>query len=238
MKPERSEGTGENAAQHGGHAHEYESSTRAKETPQTEFGLPKDGALSRGSRASRAKGKPRTRIDGRRAEDSHDTRPAGLDDGGRDEGERLNELAREEASDGTPADAMGTSIEAERVPLEWSEADERVLKLLLGDERESIPNTLFEPREREDIRDRLQDLKVQLKGMQEMNVEQLEALTTTISEMREASERIGKKDWLLFAMGAVVAFAISAAFSPATVVFIAKLFVHEVAHLFGEGLAG
>ena len=74
--------------------------------------------------------------------------------------------------------------------------------------------------------------------VREMNVEQLEALTTTISEMREASERIGRKDWALLAIGALTTLVISVALPPAAVVTITKLFIHKVAHLFGEELAG
>jgi hypothetical protein len=73
--------------------------------------------------------------------------------------------------------------------------------------------------------------------MQKPTEERLKAMETTLSEIREASERIGRKDWLLLGIGALIAFAISAMFSPATAVHIAKLFIHQVAHLFDEELA-
>jgi hypothetical protein len=127
---------------------------------------------------------------------------------------------------------------------EWSVRDASLLKRLLGLGRESVPNTPFEPEEREDIRARLQELKEQLKetqDTQELAVKHLEALEKTLKEMREASEaseRIGRKDWALLAIGALTTLVISVALPPAAVVTITKLFIHKVAHLFGEELAG
>lgn len=67
--------------------------------------------------------------------------------------------------------------------------------------------------------------------------EQLGLIQTTLDATREESGRIGRKDWLLFGIGTLTTLAISGAFSPAAAVYLAKLFIHEVAHLFGE-LAG
>ena len=171
-------------------------------------------------------------VPGQSGIENHDTQSAELDD----------ELVPEEGVDGTPADAAGTSTEAERISPEWSEGDERLLKLLLGPGREPIPNTPFRRSELNDIDDRLQEVMEQLTEMKEtlkITDGQLKAMKTTLDEAREASERIGREDWLLFAIGTLTTFAISAAFSPATVVYIAKLFIHKVvAHLFVEQLAG
>jgi hypothetical protein len=132
-------------------------------------------------------------------------------------------------------------VEANRVSPEPSERNERLLEWLLGPRRESLPNTLFEPSELKEINVSLEELKKYLTTMLEMQKfrdEQLDAMETTLDAMREASKRIGRKDWLLLGIGAVTALAISAAFPPATVVHFTKLFVHKVGYLFAKELAG
>lgn len=136
--------------------------------------------------------------------------------------------------------AAGTLTEADRGPSEWSEGDERLLKWLVGPRSESIPNTLLGPLERSDIDDRFQKLMERLTKTQEtlkLTTEQLRMIQTTLDTTRKESSRIGRKDWLLFGIGTLTTLAISGAFSPAAAVYLAKLFIHEVAHLFGE-LAG
>src|SRR5690242_4311875 len=84
-----------------------------------------------------------------------------------------------------------------------------LLKRLLGLGHRSVPNTPFEPEEREIIPALLQELKQQLKetqDTQELAVKHLEELEKTLKEIREASEaseRIGRKDWALLAIGAL-----------------------------------
>lgn len=133
-----------------------------------------------------------------------------------------------------------TAEEAKRVSPEWSERDARLLKRLSGPWRESVSNKPFEPAERVDIAARLQELMMQLKETQEtqeLAVKHLEALEKTLKETREASERMGRKDWAVLAIGAFTTLVISVALPPAMVVIIAKLFIHKVAHLFSEELA-
>lgn len=157
------------------------------------------------------------------------------------DGRKEDEHPKAPTGQPTRRGAMGTLTEANRVFPEWSERDARLLKTLFGPRRESVPNTLFGPSELKDIDVRLQELKEQLKETQEtlkLTNEQLKAMNTTLDETHEASKRIGRKDWLLLGIGALVTLAISAAFPPATVVSITKLFIHKVGHLFVEELAG
>jgi hypothetical protein len=121
--------------------------------------------------------------------------------------------------------------------LEWSERDERLLGWLRGPRGESFPNTPFRSSERDDLEVALQNFAERITEIQEFAAE-LKAVNATLDQMREDSERIGRKDWLLLGIGAVTALGLNAAFPPAVVVHGTKLFVHGVAHLFGEGLAG
>ena len=121
---------------------------------------------------------------------------------------------------------------------EWSERDERLLKWFLGPEHDSISNTLFEPSERRDINERLLKLMTDLEEKQKLTTDQLKALKTSFDETREASERLGRKDWLMFGMGAFASLLISAVFSPAAVIHFSMRFIHAVGHLFVEGQAG
>ena len=130
---------------------------------------------------------------------------------------------------------------AKQVSLEWSEQDARLLERLLGPRRESVPNTRLRRSERVDIDAQLKELKKQLRETQEtqeLALKHLEALEETLKETSEASERMGRKDWALLAIGAFTTLVISVALPPATVVTITKLFIHNVAHLFSEELAG
>jgi hypothetical protein len=119
-----------------------------------------------------------------------------------------------------------------------------LLERLFGSGRESFPNTPFKPSEREDIGKRLDELMTEVtKTREELGLAtgQLEAMKMMLDETRkasEASERIGRKDWLLLGIGAVASLAISVAFPPAAVVHITGLFIHKVGHLFVEELAG
>jgi hypothetical protein len=137
----------------------------------------------------------------------------------------------------TAAEREPTS-KADRVSPEWSERDARLLNWLLGPQQKSLPNTPLEPSELKDIDVRLQELMRHLTETQKFTAEQLEAMKATLDETRKAGERIGRKDWLLLGIGALTALAISAMFPPATLVHMTKLFIHGVAHLYGEELAG
>jgi hypothetical protein len=121
---------------------------------------------------------------------------------------------------------------------EWSERDARLLKWLLGPQRESLPNTRLERSEVKDIETRLQRLMEYLTETQKLTAEQLEAMKATLDETRKASERLGRKDWLLVGIGALTTLAINVVFPPATVVHVTKLFIHDVAHLFSKELTG
>ena len=141
----------------------------------------------------------------------------------------------------TPAEATSTPAEVKRVPLEWSDRDEGLLKKLRKPWRQSIPNKPFEPWEREDIGDRLQKLTKQITAMREeldLNTEQLEAVTTTLREIDKESGQIGRKDWVMLGITSLVTLGLSSLVPSATVMLVTKMFLHAVAHFFGEAAAG
>ena len=127
---------------------------------------------------------------------------------------------------------MPSEVETGDGSPEWSERVALELEWVL-----ESPNTRFELPELKGVDGVLRELAEDLKHVaetQKLTAQQLGGLRATVEDMREASRRIGRKDWVLLGMGAVTAWAIRAAFPPAVVVHAGKLFVHEVAHLFVE----
>jgi hypothetical protein len=116
------------------------------------------------------------------------------------------------------------------------EHDASVQKLL-----ESLPNTKFRPGELENIPVLIQEVLEGIKNLEEMQSltdDQLQEVKKTLDKQGKDAGRLGKKDWTLVAIGAVTTLAISVALPAPTVLAFTKLFIHEAAHLFGEGLAG
>jgi hypothetical protein len=75
-------------------------------------------------------------------------------------------------------------------------------------------NTPFLPQERDRIARSVEEIKVSMSSRPDIQPEQLRYLFEKLDEMSDASERLGRKDWINFALGSVTSVIISAAFDP------------------------
>lgn len=119
---------------------------------------------------------------------------------------------------------------------EWSQGDERLLKWLVKPQDDPFSNKSFNHSELNDIAVRLERFQKKVTKGQDLTNERVKALNATVEEIHKASTRLGRKDWLMLGIGALGSLAISAVFPPATVLHMARLFIHTVAPLYLEAL--
>ena len=75
-------------------------------------------------------------------------------------------------------------------------------------------NTPFSENELDQIASSLDDIKIAMAHRDDVKPEQLRYLEEKLREMREASERLGRKDWINYAVGTLTSVVITAAFEP------------------------
>ena len=67
------------------------------------------------------------------------------------------------------------------------------------------------------ISDRLDDIKNLVRELFELSADQLHAIDQRVDEPKEASERLGRKDWLMIFYGSLVSTFITAAVPPGVI---------------------
>jgi hypothetical protein len=75
-------------------------------------------------------------------------------------------------------------------------------------------NTPFTTNERQQITETLARVEVEIARSRSLSAEQARVLHEILEEMRAAAERLGRKDWLMLALGILASLIISAAFAP------------------------
>ncbi len=75
-------------------------------------------------------------------------------------------------------------------------------------------NDPFTPSERHDVATKLDELKQQFLCAQQFQMEQADFIERQFTYLREASERLGRKDWLNTALGGFVALIVGLALEP------------------------
>lgn len=78
----------------------------------------------------------------------------------------------------------------------------------------SEDNSTFTTEERGRLAETLGRVEEQIRSSQQLSKEQTQVLHKSFQLMRETSERMGRKDWQLYALGTLTSLAISAAFAP------------------------
>lgn len=96
-------------------------------------------------------------------------------------------------------------------------------------------NTPFTPNEQATISDRLDEIKDLVREQFELNADQLRAIDRRVDELKEASQRLGRKDWLLIFYGGLVSTFMTDAMPPNVIQTILTTVVHGIAHIFGFG---
>ena len=94
-----------------------------------------------------------------------------------------------------------------------------------------IPNTPFSPEERETILEQLDEIEAHVLDTHSLAADQAKFLKKQLSYLKESSSRLGRKDWLTLALGAVVSVAISVGPDIGRNLF--QLFITAIRHVFG-----
>lgn len=96
----------------------------------------------------------------------------------------------------------------------------------------SIENTPFTVAERHEIAAQLTALAASAQESHTLSESQLQLLHARLAQLRDASTRLGRKDWLAVFVGVMLTLAVTAALPPEVVRDAMESFVQDVKHLF------
>lgn len=116
----------------------------------------------------------------------------------------------------------------------WEEL--RRKRTFLGRARqEDLANTSFTTEERAEIADQLKEIEESVKRACSLSAEQAEYVERRFDEVKDASHRLGRKDWLLLFGGVLFSLILSAVVPPEVVQHILTMAAQGMSHLFGAG---
>lgn len=130
-------------------------------------------------------------------------------------------MEREEASDRVERLGEGAPDRAELA--------ERLMKLVDSDD-----NRAFDPSELAEIRIEIEALHAQvedLTNLAKLNLEQQKVLGRSLDKIQSGSERLGRKDWLTYAIGVGTTLVIAEVVPPLVLLRLAVHAIHAVGHL-------
>jgi hypothetical protein len=123
-------------------------------------------------------------------------------------------------------------VVSDEAPDLWGQS---VLKRrLLSAMEASDENTPFTESQRAEITDRLQHIEDQLREHGELTAAQLERVEEKFEDIKEASGRLGKKDWWTYTIGALTTLFVASTVTPDVANHILTTVVGAVAHLLGN----
>jgi hypothetical protein len=111
--------------------------------------------------------------------------------------------------------------------IDWDELG-RDLKAFL----KTAKDTPFAGNELENVRGALQDAQEQLADLKGLNDEQVAMIRDLSERLDRSSEHLGRKDWVIAAIGAGTALVIAGVVPPLFMLHIGAKFIHEIGHLF------
>jgi hypothetical protein len=111
--------------------------------------------------------------------------------------------------------------------IDWDELA-RDLKAFL----KTAKDTPFAGNELEDVRDALRDAQEQLADLKGLNDEQAAMIRDLSGRLDRSSEHLGRKDWVIAAIGAGSALVIAGAVPPLFMLHIGVKLFHDIGHLF------
>ena len=100
---------------------------------------------------------------------------------------------------------------------------------------DAADNSPFTQPERDEIAKQLDEITGYVREHFELRDDQLAALGQTVEELKEASERVGRKDWKLMFYGAFISLGLEHAVQSGVVEAMFRLAVQGLGHLFGAG---
>ncbi|HEY1919321.1 MAG TPA: hypothetical protein VGH27_27440 [Streptosporangiaceae bacterium] len=116
----------------------------------------------------------------------------------------------------------------------WAEL-QQVPEVLAAAQTAEASNTPFTATELTEISGRLDEIKSLVRERFDLTSEQLYAIDQRLDEVKEASGRLGRKDWLMVFYGSLVSVFVTDAVPPSVIQTILSVVVHGIAHLFGIG---
>lgn len=116
----------------------------------------------------------------------------------------------------------------------WAEM-RRSRELIAATQRADFSNAPFTQDEQQQIAALLQEIKKQVSEQFELTNEQMAQVNEKLDELSEASTRMGRKDWLIIALGTIAALIITATVLPGIGEHILAMIIHGLGHLFTGG---
>jgi hypothetical protein len=90
----------------------------------------------------------------------------------------------------------------------------------------------FTASEQAEVRDEIKELRVQVGRLTELNRNQQEAIGQLLTEVQHGSERMGRKDWVTYAIGAATSLVIMEIVPPLVLLPLAVHAIHTLGPLF------
>jgi len=106
---------------------------------------------------------------------------------------------------------------------------------LTGQASPDIENTPFTATEQSEVSGHLRQIKNNLNNIPELTSAQVSEIGIRLEHLEEASERVGRKDWLMMFNGAIASLILSDLLPPQIAEHIIVMAIQGLAHLFGIG---
>ena len=144
--------------------------------------------------------------------------------------EAYRELGDDLERDEVPASLevpTGPTAESLSFSTDWDE-----LLGELSDALETTGDTPFAGDELATVRSALHDAQKEIMRLEKVNAAQLALVESLSEQLGRATDRIGRKDWLIMSIGAGTALVIAGVVPSAFMLHVGAKFFHEIAHLF------
>jgi hypothetical protein len=117
----------------------------------------------------------------------------------------------------------------------WDELG-RERQLVQATEPDAEENSAFTLEEQAQIAIRLDEVREVLIGTDNLEGDRLRAIETRLDYLKEASTRMGRRDWLNIFYGSVFSWALTSLISPTAAREVIFAVAHGIGHFFGGGL--
>ena len=116
----------------------------------------------------------------------------------------------------------------------WAEL-QRAPEILAAAQAAEGSNAPFTPAEQAEISRELDEIKKLVRERFELTSEQSSAMDERLDDIKEASERLRRKDWLMLLYGGLISTFLTDAVPSGVIQTVLVTVVHGIAHLFGVG---
>jgi hypothetical protein len=128
-----------------------------------------------------------------------------------------------------------SEVAYEAMPDLWKEL-RKVPRVLGAAQTADASNAPFTPDERAEISTRIDQVKDAVERENpELTVEQLSTIEQTLDEVKEGSTRVGRKDWVMLANGALLSLIVNDLVPSHVVQSVFSMLITGIGHLFGVG---